>query len=202
MPLTETAPDALARTYAKSLYDLATSLGGRDRVEEVLGELEEILDLARGDARFSEFLASRALAAAQRAPALERIFAGRVSDVTRRFLLVLNEKGRLGHLVGITAALDSLVQQAFGRVEVDVITAESLPAHELAAVRDRLAAALSKDVILHPSTEPAMIGGVKFRIGDQLIDGSFATRLRQVKDRLAAEGSASMRARLGKILDA
>ena len=38
--------------------------------------------------------------------------------------------------------------------------------------------------IVHPYTDNTMIGGVKFRIGDQLIDASLATQLRQFRDRL------------------
>ena len=61
MPLTEAAPDALARTYATSLFELAQSRGGQATIEQVQGELEDVLELARNDRRFSEFLASRIL---------------------------------------------------------------------------------------------------------------------------------------------
>src|SRR5690606_13450954 len=74
MPLTEAAPDAVARMYAKTLFQLAEEAGGQAAIEETLGELEEILDLARGDAKFSEFLSSRIVPAAARAEALDRIF--------------------------------------------------------------------------------------------------------------------------------
>lgn len=201
MPLTHTQPDALARTYAHSLYDLAHAQGGRAKVEETLGELEDVLELARRDAKFGEFLSSRSLGVAARKASLTRIFKGRVSDLTLHFLLVLNAKGRINVLSGILAAFDSIVQTAFGRVEVDVFTAQPLPADALDGIRGRLSATLGKDVIVHPYTEPAMIGGVKFRIGDRLIDGSIATRLRQVKDRLHTDGAAAMRARLSRILE-
>ena len=61
MPMIETQPDAAARVYAKSLLELATQQGGQAKVEETLGELEEIIELARGDAKFAEFLSSRSL---------------------------------------------------------------------------------------------------------------------------------------------
>ena len=59
MPLTDARPDALATIYAKSLYELADEQGGQTAVENTLGELEDILEIARGDAQFSEFLSSR-----------------------------------------------------------------------------------------------------------------------------------------------
>lgn len=196
MPLTEAQPDALATMYARSLFELARSKGDRALIEETQSELEEILELARQDKRFGEFLASRSLGNEERSASLVRIFKGRVGDLTLRFLLVLQNKDRLSHLPAIIAAYDTLVQKAFGRVEVDVFTAEPLHPDDLAGVRDRLSRVLQKDVVVHPYTDGAMIGGVKFRIGDQLIDASIATKLRKLRDQLAVEGSARLRSRM------
>jgi F-type H+-transporting ATPase subunit delta len=201
MPLTEAAPDALARTYAQSLFELAKVGGGQSAIESTLAELEDILELARTDARFSEFLASRILPAEKRAASLERIFKGRASDLVVRFLLTLNEKGRLGHLAPIVAAFDHMVQAAFGRIEVDVYTASPISSGELDVIRDRLKRALGKEPIVHPYTDDTMIGGLKLQIGDQLIDASVATSLRKLRDRLASDGSARVRAAAERIIN-
>lgn len=200
MPLVETAPDAVARTYARSLYELAESQGGRAKVEEVLSELEEILNMARADAKFGELLTSRSLNSEARGQALGRIFRGRITDLTCNFLLVLNDKGRVGSFSGVVAAFDSIVQHKFGRVEVDVFTADPLDADSLATLRARLQQSLGKEIVLHPYVEKSMIGGVKLRIGDQLIDGSLATQLRKMKDALDTDGSAALRARISDII--
>lgn len=201
MPLIETQPDALANIYARSLLDLADEAGGQDNIEAVLGQLEDILDLARSDRRFGEFLASQVLSSANRAKSLRQIFTGRCDDLVLRFLLVVNEKGRLGHIVAIVAAYDALVQERFGRVEVDVITACPVDVSEINAVKTRLAEILGKDVVVHPYTDESMIGGVQFRIGDQLVDASLASRLRSMRDRLHTSGGAELRARAPQILD-
>jgi len=201
MATTSTATDAVSRTYAQSLYELVNAKSGRAGVEETLGELEEILELTRSNERFREFLASPSLPAATRQVSLDRIFRGRVSELTLKFLQVLNEKGRLRAFAGIVSAFDSMVQSQFGRVEVDVMTAAALSPDEMEGVRRRLGESLKKDVVVHAYVEPAMLGGVKFRIGDQLIDGSVATRLRQLKDQLAGGGSSAMRARIQQIIE-
>ncbi len=201
MPLTHSEPDALSRVYAAALFDLALAQGGQATIEHTLAELEELLDLARSEPAFGEFLASRILAADARGRSLERILTGRVSDLTRNFLLTLNAKGRLGSLPGIVAAFDEKVQEVFGRVEVDVYTASPISPEDLAAIRERLRATLGKDPIVHPYTDRAMIGGLKLQIGDQLIDASIATRLRKMRDRLNEEGMAKLRARADRMID-
>jgi F-type H+-transporting ATPase subunit delta len=200
MPLVESQPDALARTYAASLYELCEARAGKAGVEECLGELEEILDLARGNARFSEFMSSRSVAAAARGRSLDKIFRGTVSDTTVKFLQVLNKKGRMSHLPAIVQAFDNIVQSKLGRVEVDAYTAEPMTVEGKERLRDQLARALSRDVVIHPYTEPAMIGGVKLRIGDQLVDASVATRLRRMKDQLGTQGLSRLRAKIDSIM--
>lgn len=200
MPLKELPPDALANVYARSLFELAESAGGRDAVESTVGELEEILDLARVNSQFSEFLASPAVPSAGREESLTRIFKGRLSDLTLRFLLTLNRKRRLDHLPAIVAAVDAMAQERFGRVEIDVYTAEPISADDLRSIRERLSQAVGREAVVHPYLEPAMIGGVKLRVGDQLIDASLATQVRRLREQLAASGTARVREISGRIL--
>lgn len=193
MPLTDSAPDAASRIYARSLIELANSNGGRERVEQILGELQSIVELARTDSRFSEFLSSRVISSEERKASLKKIFSGRISDTTTNFLMVLSDKGRLGQLATVTAAYDEAVQAQFGRIEVDVYTAQNLDANAISSLQSRLGQSLRKDVVLHPYTDANMIGGVKFQIGDQLIDASIQTRLRQMRDQIDREGAARLR---------
>lgn len=173
--------DALSMTYARSLFQLAMAAGGQAKVSEVASELEQIIDAVRSDRRFGEFIASPIIDQDKRQASLKRIFENRVTDLTLRFLLVLNQKGRLNVLDSIAGAFDAITQEHFGRIEVDVFTASPLGSDQLTGLQQSIAAALGKDPVLHPYTEPSMIGGVKLRIGDQLIDGSVATRLRRMK---------------------
>ena len=46
-----------------------------------------------------------------------------------------------------------------------------------------------------------MLGGVKLKIGDQLVDDSLATQLRRVRDRLVREGGSRVRADANSIIE-
>ncbi|RMH28096.1 MAG: ATP synthase F1 subunit delta [Planctomycetota bacterium] len=193
--------DAVARVYARSLFEVAEARGGRGAIEETMDELEAISELARQDRGFAEFLSSAIIPAPRRAASLRAILGGRVSDPTLNFLLVLNEKGRLGRFESIVSAFDELVQERFGRVEVDVWTAAPIDA----ALRDRLAGRLrdilKREPVVHAYTDPSMIGGIRLQVGDQMIDGSVATRLRRLGERLAADGGAEVRAHVERFVE-
>ncbi|RMD60528.1 MAG: ATP synthase F1 subunit delta, partial [Planctomycetota bacterium] len=180
---THTHVDALARTYAQALFDAAQETTGREGVESVAGELDELLELARQNKALGEFLRSRIIPAAKRADSLRRIFQDAISELTLRFLLILNEKDRLAHLESIAQAYDQIVQERFGRVEVDVVTASLVDRAQLDAVAARLREALGKEPVLHHYVDESMLGGLKLQIGDQLIDASVATQLRRIRER-------------------
>jgi F-type H+-transporting ATPase subunit delta len=196
-----TQTSALAQAYAKSLYQLAEQAGGREKVFEIGGELEQICELTRADRRLAELLVSPIVDRARRSEAINRIFADRVTDLTLRFLLVVNSKARFGEIEAINAAYDQLVQEAHGRVEVDVHTAVMLGEPELREMAARMRTALGKEIVLHQYHEPALIGGIRLRLGDQLIDGSIATRLRRMRQSMMSSGGSALRGRLSDLVD-
>jgi F-type H+-transporting ATPase subunit delta len=184
-----THTDAISIVYARSLYDLAREAGGEEKILEVADELEQICELMRDKrGRFREFMASPIIDEGRRANSLRSIFSDRVTDLTLRFLLVLNDKKRLGHLEAITAAFDHLVHETLDRVEVDLYTPSLLGDEQVDIIRRRVHEALGREPVLHTYAEPAMLGGLKLRIGDQLIDGSVATRLRRLRSTILASG--------------
>lgn len=198
MPLIDSEPDALAKVYARSLFDAAEKDGVG--AEAVLGELEDILEIARNNREFSELLASRLIDTGKRDQSLVRIFDTKVSPTVMNFLRLLNRKSRLAHLLPIVGALDAIVQDRFGRIEVDVFTAAPVGQKELDSIKSSLSASLGKDVVLHPYTDASMLGGIRLRIGDQLIDASVRAGLRGLRDRLLDQ-NANVRSRADNIID-
>ncbi len=192
--------DAVARVYAKSLYELAEEAGGRSKILQVASELEGICELARNNKSFGEFLRSPIIDRARRAASLRRICHEKVTDLSLRFLLVLNEKERLKHLELISEAYDQLVDTALGRIEVDVYTATPIDEEQLDSIKNRISTALGKEAILYSYVDQEMIGGLKLFIGDQLIDGSVASRLRRMNKQLRVRG-ADLAGRIGRIIE-
>ena len=192
--------DAVARVYAKSLYELAEEAGGRSKILQVASELEGICELARNKKSFGEFLGSPIIDRARRAASLRRICHEKVTDLSLRFLLVLNEKERLKHLELTSEAYDQLVDTALGRIEVDVYTATPIDEEQLDSIKNRISTALGKEAILYSYVDQEMIGGLKLFIGDQLIDGSVASRLRRMNKQLRVRG-ADLAGRIGRIIE-
>lgn len=188
-----THTDTLAKIYARSLFELCEEGGGRDLIHEVAEELEQVCELARSDPKFRMFLNSPLLEPAARGESLKVILSNRVTDLLMRFMLVLNDNNRLSHLQMIEAAFLQLVNEHWGRIEVDVTTAQPMDSTTRDAVIKQLHDVLGKDPVVHAHVDPELIGGVTMRIGDKLIDGSVATQLRKLEKDLQQSGSSEIR---------
>ena len=196
-----TQTDALAHVYARSLFELAVDAGGNDKVVEIADELEQICELARQDSKVNLFLSSPIIDVTARGTALSAIFSNRVTDLTLRFLLVLNDKGRLNHMEQITNAFDKLVQDAFGRVEVDVFTPIAVDTSTMDRIKSRIQEMLGKEPVLHPYVDKKMLGGIKVRVGDTLIDGSVQTKLRRLSETIQNNGGTAIREKFETYLE-
>ncbi len=98
----------------------------------------------------------------------------------RAFLDLLAENGRLDYLPEVADRFEELKAEAANVAEVEVTSAVQLDE----AQRERLAAALRarlrRDVRLHCTVDPSLIGGAVVRSGDMLIDGSLRQRLERL----------------------
>jgi len=202
MPLFESPPEAVDRVYAASLFELAEAEGGQPRLEEVAAELEEIVELTRQQPEFSEFLSSRIVAVDKREASLKAMLGdGKVSDLILRFLLILNRKQRLMRFLTVVAAYQEMVQERFGRVEVDIYTRHPLAAEQQESITNRLRDAIGREPVVYAYTDPTMLGGVKMQIGDRLFDDSIQTKLRNMTELLKKDGATLMRSNAERAID-
>jgi F-type H+-transporting ATPase subunit delta len=193
--------DEIASVYAQSLLEVCDKLGGNAVAEACAAELRELAEIIRANRKFAEFLKTPIVGNDKRKAALEKIIKGRVSDLVFRFAMVLANHGRAGRIADVADAFDALMQERLGRIEVDMFTVDGKASDDvIATVKARVKDAFKKDAVLHQYSDPAMIGGVKLRIGDQLIDGSVATQLRNMRESVSARGSTRIRSRVNDFL--
>ena len=106
----------------------------------------------------------------------------------RNFLHILAERDRLDEVPGISDALRDLINQKRGIITADVTTAIPLDGTMERLVAGRLAEHLGRDpekVTIRSRIDPAIIGGVVARIGDQVIDDSVRGRIERLRRTLA-----------------
>ncbi len=196
------AHDQVAAVYAESLFELASKAGGPAKAAEIGAELDEIDSAIRSEPAFVELLRSPMVDRDRRGEALRKVLSGRSSDLVLRTVLVMNRRGRAGEIASLASAYRTILDRAEGRVHVTVFTPGEVLGETLQRlVRDRIKSALGKDAVIASQPDPDMIGGIKLRIGDRLIDGSVATQLRRMKQSLLTEANPEVRSQFQKYVD-
>jgi len=179
-------PAAVATRYARALVDLATRPGAQIAPHRVLDELDAFQGALAASPALRGVLLSPAVAAPQKRSLVSRLsLALGLSDLLRRFLLVVMDRRRMNLLAEIRQAAEALLDERLGVVRVDVTSARELTA----AQREALTAGLARLTGRRPrpnfAADPELIGGLVARIGSTIYDGSLRGRLETLKRRLA-----------------
>ncbi len=98
-------------------------------------------------------------------------------DLTRRFIGVVATNHRLFALDAIAAEYLAEVAKRRGEMSVEVTSARPLTPAQVATVESGLNTALAAKASLELKVDPALLGGLKIRVGSQLIDASIKSRL-------------------------
>jgi F-type H+-transporting ATPase subunit delta len=171
---------AAARRYARAIFELASEQG---RVDEWSQRLSVVRDLL-SDRSVAAVLTNPTIPVGRR---MELISAAphELDPEATNLARLLIESRRVGQIGDVVEEFEALADVAAGRVRATVTTAVDLDAEVRGHLVDQLSQRLGKEVRLTTSVDKRIIGGLKLQYGDHLIDASLATRLQQLRRRLA-----------------
>lgn len=163
--------------YAKAIYDLAFEAWVRQ-----LGGVQRAL---KADAALRVALSEPANTTQKKLELLQEALPGGLDAQVRSFLGTLLEAGQLDQLDSILVEFERLVRRRPEQRLARVTSAVPLTGDEEATLRAKLIERFGSDLEFQFEVDPSLIGGVRLRVGDQVIDGSVAGKLTALRDRLA-----------------
>ena len=177
------ASPAVAKSYAKAIFELARERNQADQIQAELDRAAEAVASA-GDA--ADVLGRPWISAEVRRRLADEIGARLdVSKLTRDFLGLLAAQGRADHLAAIASAYRNMHDAAQGRVRARVRTAVALTDADRNALSARLQRALGgKQVIIEEVVDKNLLGGFVAEIGSLIVDGSLDGQLARMRERL------------------
>jgi F-type H+-transporting ATPase subunit delta len=169
---------SIARRYAQALMELVET-----DAASIAARLVEFNELLEANPVLKEVLVSPAFRMDERQKVFDQIIKrlgwGKPID---RFLWYLVEHRRMVWLGAIVESFLKKLDQAQGRVRVQVTSAQPLDEPVIANLKKALADGLKKEVIVETQVEPQVLAGLQVRIGDLVVDGSLQTQLNNLKD--------------------
>lgn len=173
---------ASAARYARALLDVAIAEGDPARVDR---ELKTLAEIFRGHAELQNVLANPAVPMAAKRRLIEGLVARtKPSPMLGKLLLMLADRDRLALIPELAEVYGERFLEHQQIVKADVTTAVPLSPDRLAEMERRIAAATGRKVTMTASVDPALIGGAVARVGSIVYDGSIATQLSKMKERL------------------
>ena len=188
----------VAQRYAHALIELAEGAKKLDKVEKDLKDLglmiQNSLDLE--NTLQSPLISQDDLMRAMNALADKAKF----QDVTKNFLSVLVENGRMGAVGRIIEAFNKTLADKRGETSVDVTVAQDLSAKQKKDLESSLSKALGKDVAVQMKVEPGILGGMIVTVGSQMIDASVARKLERLKGALGVQANENSNSNLSEVV--
>lgn len=164
--------------YAQALFELALDGGALQAVES---DLKGLKSAYRDSVDLRRLLASPAFSADDKARGLDAVAAaGNAHPLTRKFIGLLARNRRASALPAVITGFEQLMAKHRGTVSAEVVSARPLTDIQLQTVTAAIRQALGRDPELETRVDPALLGGLKVRVGNRLFDSSLRTRLEQM----------------------
>ncbi len=177
------ADQLVSARYAEALIGAIEDPGQLDTVNEEILAIDAIMG---ENAAFKGFVEGPSVPLEDKHGLVDKVFTGRLSQLTLDYLHLLLNKHRIDHFGGIVKEFTRLVEARRNQIRVQVTTAVDLGADVMDRLKRALDSSLGKDCILETTVDNRIIGGVVAVVENQVIDGSLRTALDELgKDLIA-----------------
>ncbi|MFB3882073.1 MAG: ATP synthase F1 subunit delta [Armatimonadota bacterium] len=175
-----TAPRIAAR-YAEALFDLSQQRG---EVEPMRRRLAELVELIGASPELRSLLQRPDMPPEAKVEAVGKALGASYPGelVATLALLVRHQRGDA--VAGVREAFEELAEEAAGVVVAEVSTVLPLTEEQRRRLVGAAEGLTGKRVRLVERVDPAVLAGVRLRLGDQVIDGSAAGRLAHMREQL------------------
>ena len=170
----------IAQRYAEGFFSLAQEVLGLERTLEELKALKSIL---RNNPELEMFLESPIISYKQKEELIEKVFQSHFSLELRHFLCLLVEKRRSEFLEDI---IDYVRTKYARQEEMAALLQVSSPLdlEILQSIKQQLEKKMQHRLKLFVHLDAELLGGIRAKIGNTLIDGSIDGSLVELKERL------------------
>lgn len=179
--MTLNVSQAVARVYAQALSDLGEDEGSLPRIADDLHALRALYET---DAKFREFFASPRLDPPTKKRVLSELLSEKIGRPAMGLLHVLVDKQRETLLDNIADEFDRYRDLREGRLHVHITAARPVDEDQLDVIRSRLEKVTGKKILAHVRIDQRVLGGLRIKVGDKVIDGTLRRRLRQLRHAL------------------
>lgn len=163
----------IARPYAEALFRVAKESGNLAKWSEQVALLGQVA--ANPEARAA--IGDPNVAAPQLVDLFRSACGTAVDAELSNFIQLLSNNDRLGLLPEIAGLYESYKQAEEGTKQAEIVSAFPIDDNQVKALVPQLEAVFKSKLEATVSVDPALIGGIKVIVGDQMLDVSVRGKL-------------------------
>lgn len=164
--------------YTQAIYQIV--------VDRWQGDLNKVAAAVAGDGALAALLNDPNRDAAAKIAALDAVLPADLPAEVANFVRLLVQEGDFALLPQVTAALAQTGKGGGGPIKADIVSAVELTPDEQQEMRAKLTQAYGEGIVFTFAVDPSLMGGLRVRVGDKLIDTSVASRLALLRESLAS----------------
>ena len=175
------AADDAVQGYAQALLAVAQAEGVLDRVQD---ELYAFAAAVERHPELREALTDAQLPPERKKAVIEELLGGRAHPLTSTLIGFVIDAGQARRIEQIAQALAREAAKRSQKTLAEVRSAVPLSDEQTSRLAEALSTATGQRVELKAVVDPSVIGGVVARVGDEVFDGSVASRLKEARQHL------------------
>lgn len=154
--------------------------------DDIAGELFSFSRLVAANPDLELALGNRFGGAEAKQALVEQVLAGSAAPATVLIASSLARQPRERRVRRLLGRASAVVAAQSGRTVATVYTAAPIAAEQQTRLRDALARRYGGEISLNQVIDPAVVGGLRVQIADDVIDGSISARLAELRQKLAS----------------
>jgi F-type H+-transporting ATPase subunit delta len=171
-----------AKRYAQALLELCDEDQSHARIQR---DLTKFVGLYNESRDLREVFANPSIDLESKRRVLDELLKRQLANrITRNFLMLLLDRGRMAVLPGIVEELVRRIDQRAGRLRAEVTSAAPLSSIDTSRIQRALEQMTGKKVTVETKVDPTIIGGVVTRIGNIVLDGSVKNQIDKMREHL------------------
>ena len=179
-------PAVKARSFAIAFLELVEKLG---KPEKMVNDLRQFYTVYSKDKYLKSLLLSRRIPIDSKKEVMTNSFGSSLHPAVIEFIGLLSIEKSVKLLAKIVRIVDKEYKIRNNIVDVDILTSRELDDDVLDEIKEFIKQKDGRTAVINTDIDKTIIGGIKLRIGNTIVDGSVANKLNQLKNTLLSSSN-------------
>ena len=169
----------IIKKYTQALFKVAVK---ENDINQISDRLHNIRSILKSVPELNQLLITRRVQVQDKMNILKNILGDNISNIEMDLMVLLMENGHMMLFGEVVKRFDYLKDKDSEIIKVQITSSSRLSDDEVQRISLNIENKIQKKVDVTMETDTSIVGGIKLRVGNTLIDGSVSNRLQKMRD--------------------